>query len=77
MIESECSEKARRLLSCYSDETKAKKQKGKKKAESRKEVEIVLAGEDPHSEILSMQNRKKNALIMKIMAHVSLLCVEC
>lgn len=85
MLESECSEKARRLLSCSSDETKVEKQKekeaesGKKKkkeAESRKEVEIILAGKDLHSENLSIQNRSESALIMKVMARVSLLCAE-
>lgn len=52
------------------------KQKGKtkKKAESRKEVEMVPA-EGPHSdEILSIQNRRQRALIIEVVTHVSL-CV--
>lgn len=45
----------------------------KKKAASRKEVEMVPAGEGPRSDkILSIQNRRERALIMTAVAHVSL-----
>lgn len=76
--ESECSERTRGLQRCSSEERKQgnrkEKQNKTKKAESRKEVEMVPA-EGPHSdEILSIQNRRQRALIIEVVTHVSL-CV--
>lgn len=50
-----------------------RKRKKKNPPESRKEIEMVLAGEDPHSDdILSIQNRRERALVMEVMIHLSL-----
>jgi len=72
--ESECSERAGGFCDAILMKLKWRnRKKEKKKAESRKEVEMVPAGEGPHSdEILSIQNRRERMLIMKVMAHVSL-----